>query len=168
MVKIVITGPESTGKTTLARELAKYHEVPWVQEYAREYLEERGGSYTQEDLLHIARGQVASEDALAMGTPLLICDTSLEVIKIWSEYRFGHCHPWILEQLHMRKPTLYLLCQPDLPWEFDPLRENPLDRQGLYELYIDELHRQGVPFAEISGLGIQRFERALSAIAEFV
>ncbi len=165
MVKIVITGPENSGKTTLARELSKYYSVPWVPEYAREYLESRGGRYDEEDLLHIARGQVAQEDTLARSTDLLICDTSLEVIKIWSTYRYGRCHEWILHKVEERKPALYLLCRPDLPWVFDPLRENPHDREQLFQLYIAELRRQGVPYVEIGGQGQERLDAALAAVA---
>lgn len=163
---IVLTGPESTGKTTLARQLAEHFETEWVPEFARTYIGQLDRRYTQADLLEIAKGQVAAEEAFAERSKnLLMLDTSLEVIKIWSEYRFGECHPWILEQLRQRSHNLYLLCRPDLPWAFDPQRENPEDRNLLFERYFDELTRLNVKFVEVNGSGEERFQAAVAAVS---
>ena len=160
--KIVITGPESSGKTTLAASLAEHYQVPWVPEYARDYLNQLDQPYQEKDLLTIAQGQISREDQVAQTTDLLICDTSLLVIKIWSEYRYGHCHPWILEQLAQRPVDLYLLCSPDIPWEYDPQRENAQDREVLSKQYQQALiHRH---YVTIQGNRIQRLQQATNAI----
>ena len=136
MIKIVITGPESSGKTTLAEELALHYKTAWVPEYARIYLNQLDRPYREEDLLEIAQGQVQQEDEAARLNPrLLVCDTSLLVVIIWSTYRYGHCHPWIEEQWRQRPVDHYLLCRPDLPWQPDPQRENPHNRDELFVLY---------------------------------
>ncbi|MGB3587118.1 MAG: ATP-binding protein, partial [Tunicatimonas sp.] len=140
MIKIITTGPESSGKSTLAQALAGYYQVVWVPEYARDYLNKLNRPYQEEDLLKIAKGQIKREDEAAKGKPdLLICDTSLMVIKIWSEYRYRRCHPWILKQIERRPLDLYLLCTPDIPWEPDPQRENPTNRDELFLLYQQAL-----------------------------
>ena len=162
MRKIVITGPESSGKTTLAASLAKHYQVPWVAEYARDYLNQLDQPYQEKDLLTIAQGQISREDRAAQITDLLICDTSLLVIKIWSEYRYDHCHPWILEQLAQRPVDLYLLCIPDIPWEYDPQRENAQDRDILFKQYQQALTDQ--PYVTIQGNRIQRLQQAINAI----
>lgn len=149
---IVVTGPESSGKTTLSRALAEYFNGSWAPEYARYYLEERNGRYGEEDLLRIARGQYLWERYLAQRGPApLISDTSMLVLKVWSDYRFGRTHPWILEKLQHPPHPLYLLCAPDIPWSYDPLRENSHDREALFDIYLRELDALGAPFVVIRG-----------------
>jgi len=135
MLKIIITGPESSGKTTLCKALSKHFNLPFSKEYAREYLEKLNRNYNQDDLLKIAKGQLKSEQ----NTQLL--DTDLITIKIWSEYKYGSCDNWILDQIEKQKTEkrIYLLCKPDIPWEADPLRENPNDREELFEIYKKEI-----------------------------
>ena len=135
MLKIIITGPESSGKTTLCKALSKHFNLPFSKEYAREYLEKLNRNYNQDDLLKIAKGQLKSEQ----NTQLL--DTDLITIKIWSEYKYGSCDNWILDQIKKQKTEkrIYLLCKPDIPWEADPLRENPNDREELFEIYKKEI-----------------------------
>ena len=169
MLKIVLTGPESTGKSTLAKQLAGHFGTVWAPEFARSYLEDLGRPYGQNDLLEIARGQVAlEEDFSKKANGLLILDTSLEVIKIWSEVRYGDCHPWILEQWQQRRHDLYLLCRPDVPWAFDPQRENPGDREVLFEIYQRELTALGADFFELKGLGDERFQNAVCTVTNFI
>jgi NadR type nicotinamide-nucleotide adenylyltransferase len=149
---IVLTGPESSGKTTLARRLAELHGTAWVPEYAREYLENLGRPYEESDLLEIARGQLEREErAKAKAEKFLFCDTGMLVLKVWSEVKYGNCHPWILEQLQSGRYDFFLLCAPDIPWEPDPLRENPDGRHFLYGIYKKELKRLSLPFVEVSG-----------------
>jgi NadR type nicotinamide-nucleotide adenylyltransferase len=167
MLKIVVTGPESSGKTTLARQLASHFRTIWVPEFARTYIDGLGRPYREADLLEIAEGQIALEDEMAAkADSLLFFDTSLEVIKIWAEFRYGRCHPRVLEQLEKRRHDLYLLCAPDLPWAFDPQRENPDDRHLLFRLYQGVLTGLQVNFQEISGTGETRMARAISAVSE--
>ncbi len=161
MKKIVITGPESSGKSKLAAQLADAFGKVWVPEFARQYLDDLDRPYIADDLLEIARGQVALEDKMAAhANGALFLDTSLEVVKIWSEFRFGFCHQWTLEQLRLRRPDHYLLCLPDLPWEPDPQRENPNDRDTLLGIYRRELTSLGVTFSEVWGHGELRFRNA--------
>jgi NadR type nicotinamide-nucleotide adenylyltransferase len=181
--KIVILGPESTGKSTLCEMLAKHFNTLWCPEYAREYLLENGTVYTFEDLLLIAKGQLALEEAF-MGKmleenaeagigkgnhaapSLLFIDTDQYVMKVWSEYVFGDCHNWILRRIAERPYDLYLLCKPDLPWVKDDLREYPDEkpRLELYHIYRDILLNQPVSWAEINGSYNQRFEMAKNAV----
>ncbi len=166
MRKVLITGPESTGKSSLAARMSEELGVPWVAEHARTYLRQLGRPYEEADLLHIAKGQVRAEEAAAQGCPpLLLCDTGMLVMKIWSEYKYGRCHPWILEQLHDRPYDLWVLCGIDTPWEADPLREHPHARQTLYGLYQAELKALGVPFIELWGSLEERAAR-MQAVLE--
>ena len=166
MKKLIITGPEATGKTTLARQLAGELATLWVPEYARTYLEGRQG-YVEADLLEIARGQQKREQAYALeACGVLVCDTSLEVIYVWSEYRYGRVHPWIVNQLSADPGDLYLLCYPDLPWEPDPLRENPHDRDALFGRYMQLLEHFGLAYSVIKGFGEVRALEAVRTIAQ--
>jgi len=130
MKSILITGPESSGKTTLASHLAEKFALPVLEEHARNYLEEKGAEYNQSTLLNIAQEHSNNFEA-ADKTKLLIMDTYLINIKIWSLEKYSECDPWVLNKLKTFKPALVLLCQPDIPWEADPLRENPKDRDRL-------------------------------------
>lgn len=152
MLKIAIVGPESSGKTTLCQALAAHFAAPWVPEYAREYLEARNGRYAQADLLNIAAGQCAGEDrALQQGTPLVLSDTDMVTIRIWSEEKFGGCDAGLIELSKNRHYDHWLLCRPDFPWEPDPLRENPHDRDRLFGVYERTLTELGKPFSIIEG-----------------
>lgn len=169
MFKIVITGPESTGKSTLTNQLAAYFKVEMVSEYARTYLQKLNKEYSKNDLTEIAKGQIVLEDkAQESDSRFIICDTSLEVIKIWSEFKYKSCDSFISKSLQQRQPSLYLLMTPDLPWEADPLRENPEDRDVLFDLYQKELNSSNVPFYEIYGNGAERFKMAKRIIEKIV
>lgn len=165
MLKIAIVGPESSGKTTLCQALAAHFAAPWVPEFAREYLEAREGRYAQADLLSIAAGQCAGEDlAMQLGAPLVICDTDMITIRIWSEEKFGGCDARIVELAEHRHYDHWLLCRPDFPWEPDPLRENPHDRDRLFAVYQDMLERLGKPFTIIEGIRERRVGDAVAFI----
>jgi NadR type nicotinamide-nucleotide adenylyltransferase len=162
--RISITGPESSGKTTLAQALAARFQTLWVPEYARAYLETLARPYVFEDLEEIAKGQIAWEDESAReANKLLFCDTDLLVLKVWSEYKYGRCAPFILEALAARPYDLYLLCRPDIPWVPDPLRENPGEREELYNIYLSELRSMNARFLELNGPLADRLERAQQA-----
>lgn len=169
--KIVIVGPESTGKSSLCEALARHYQTDWSPEYAREYLTEHGMNYTPEDLLTIAHGQLALENrytaaAEAAGRKYLFIDTDMYVMKVWSEFVFGQCDPWILQQIVLRRYDAYLLCLPDLPWADDPLREYPdLDRRDqLFHIYKDCLINQSTPWAEVGGEGADRLANGIAAV----
>lgn len=163
--KISITGPESTGKSTLSESLANAYETVWAPEYARSYLEKLDRNYREEDLLQIAKGQLVLQDQLEKtANRYLICDTDLLVIKIWSEHKYGRCHPWILEKLEKVKYDLYILPYIDIPWQEDPLREHPHLREYFYQKYKEELEMRSVNFIEVSGTIEQRMRQAIIAI----
>lgn len=152
MKSIAITGPECSGKTTLSRQLAGLPGAALVPEFARHYLAHLGRPYTQDDLLHIAQNQQRLiHTACASGSQLVIADTELSVIKIWSMVKYRSCHPQIEEGLSNQRFDLYLLCRPDLPWTYDPLRENPHDRHRLFELYELEMKLLGCRYEIIEG-----------------
>ena len=134
-LKIAFTGPESSGKTTLAKLVAETYKGIWIEEYARKYLSNKS-SYDQSDLDIIAQKQI--ENWKVEGD-FIIADTELTVIKVWSEYRFKDCSEFILEAYKNQDFDHYFLCKPDIPWEEDPLRENPDNRDELFELYLNEL-----------------------------
>lgn len=180
--KIAIIGPESTGKSTLCEQLAEHYGTLWCPEFAREYLSLHGMKYTYDDLLTIAKGQVALEEKyteLAISNkhpdtypeasdqlyPLFI-DTEMYVMKVWCEFVFGKCHQYILDQIAYRKYDLYFLCNADLQWTYDPLREYPdvATRQQLYQIYKDVMTNQLVPWVEIGGDDQQRFEKAVQSV----
>lgn len=166
-LKIVVIGPESTGKSTLSEALANELHTVWVPEYAREYLQKNGLNYKENDLLQIAKGQVQSEDELLQkANKLLICDTDLYVIKVWSEHKYGRCHPWILEQIAARKYDLYLLTDIDIVWQDGPMREHgdAAMRQYFYKVYQDIVMQSGVPWVGVSGGHEQRLQQAMEAI----
>jgi NadR type nicotinamide-nucleotide adenylyltransferase len=167
MKKVVVIGPESTGKSTLSEKLAAHFNTVWTPEYAREYLEEIGRPYEQQDLWEIAQGQLRLEDEKARkANGLLICDTDLYVIKVWSEHKYGQVDPRILEQIAARPYDLYLLTYIDIPWEDDPQREypDPQMREYFYRIYHDIVVNAGVPWADIRGSFAEREERAIKAI----
>lgn len=163
--RIAITGPESTGKSWLAENLARAYHTTWVPEYARGYLEKLNRSYGYDDILTIARGQMASENsALASASKILFCDTECLVTKIWCDVKFGRCHPWIIQQIEQQPYDLYLLCDIDLPWQPDPLREHPHLRKYLFDLYATELNERKLPFGIVSGTGDARLDCAMEII----
>ena len=183
MKKVVILGPESTGKSTLCAALAQHYNTLWVQEYARAYLLRNGIQYTYNDLLHIAHGQLQLEDAAIQQLNLLkpaantahkhnilLIDTDMYVMKTWCEYVYGKCHNDILHQAALRTYNMYLLCNLDLPWVKDELREypDPNTRNKLYLHYKDIVVHSGVPWAIVSGTGNHRLQCAIQAIDELM
>jgi nicotinamide riboside kinase len=212
--KIVVIGPESTGKSTLCSQLAAHYGTLWVKEYAREYLLQHGMDYSFADLLTIAQGQIGLEEEavkqmekyglrmtgdevrsrnVELGTtndewdtasnssfgadrhrsegtasfhiPLFI-DTDMQVMQVWCQFVFGKTHPWIEEQLAQRHYDLYLLCNTDLPWVKDELREYPdlASREKLFAMYKEMMENQSVPWAEIKGPSEGRLQQAIAAV----
>ena len=170
MRKIILTGPESTGKSTLSKMLSNVLNAPLVKEYAREYLEKKGGKYTEKDLLTIAKGQAAKESRSAVPCgdaaeqQYIVCDTSFLVLKIWSEYRYRRCNKLIIKELDRNKNAIYFLCGTEVPWEYDDLRENPNDRQELYDIYKNELIELDVEYYELKGTPKARLKEVLKIV----
>ncbi len=170
--KIVVIGPESTGKSTLCAQLADHFKTSWVSEYAREYLEKYGTHYSYEDLLTIAKGQIDLEENSLKNSKLkienskLFIDTDLYVMKVWCEFVFNKCHNWILNRIAERNYDCYLLCNIDLEWVKDALREYPDKsvREKLYQYYKDIMINQPVPWFDITGSYEERFEKAVKII----
>jgi NadR type nicotinamide-nucleotide adenylyltransferase len=163
--KVAITGPESTGKSTLTKQLAEYFCEPFVPEFARDFLTKKGGLYTETDLVLIADGQIQSENSfLPKATRFLFCDTEMTVMKIWSEVKFKTCSPRILQLLDEQEYVLYLLCSPDIPWQDDPLREHPHLREELFEIYVNELEKAQRNYIVVKGNEHERFIQARDAI----
>lgn len=166
--RIAITGPECTGKSKLAEELALHFDTVYVPEYARAYVDNLCRPYQEFDILHIAKKQLESEERLVhKANHFLFCDTDLIVCKVWSEYIYGRCDRWINNKIESHRYDLYLLTDIDIPWEDDPLREHPLKRKELFELYLKELKTHKFPFFIISGMNKDRTDSAISNIVKF-
>jgi len=192
LIKIAVIGPESTGKSTLCELLAQHYNTQWCPEFAREFLLTHGTDYTYDDLLYIAKGQLAMEDEYTQSligssesevnsfvpdselrTPnsnLLFIDTEMYVMKVWCEFVFGKCHRWVLDQIIERKYNLYLLCNTDLPWVKDELREYPdlKIRDQLYHIYKDIMINQSTPWVDVSGDHDERLQRAIKAVDQLM
>jgi nicotinamide riboside kinase len=193
--KIVAIGPESTGKSTLCEQLAQQYDTIWCPEYAREYLHQNGVKYVYDDLEKIAQGQLLMEDHCVElvkekwslqdddeeksnlseqqnmplaphHSPLLFIDTNMYVMKVWYEYVFKKCAVMVLNEIAARQYDLYLLCNIDLPWTADEMREYPDKKQRteLYQIYKDLLIQQSTPWVEISGNYEERLQKAVEAV----
>ncbi len=165
MKRFAITGPESSGKTTLAQNLADQLKVAWVPEFARDYLLARNGIYEENDLVEIALGQVSAWKKMEE-QDIVICDTEMLVMKVWSEVKYNKVDPIILQALCEQQFDHYFLCRPDIPWEEDPLREHPEQREALFEIYLKELKTRKLPFTIIEGNMQQRLRNCLFKIEE--
>lgn len=157
--KIIITGPESSGKTTLCEQLSNHFNIPFTKEFARSYIDNLDRIYMIGDLLSIGKEQLKSE----LNSQLL--DTDLITIKIWSEYKYGRCDKWILDQIEKQKTEkrFYLLCKPDIPWQADKQRENPNDREEIFDIYKQELNDLGHKYFIVNGE--DRTENSISKIS---
>ena len=164
-IRIVLTGPESTGKSALTTHLAGVLGLPYAGEYARTHLEQNGPAYDYRLLLDMSRWHISYQQALVPDTvPAALFDTDLINYKIWCEVAYGSCHPEIIEAMESESHHVYLLCYPDIPWEPDPLREHPNDRMMLFDRHRAEIERLGRPYRIITGLGMERYRAAEEAV----
>ena len=162
MKKVVITGPESSGKTTLFNAIKEKFGIAGVPEFARIYIDQLDRPYVQGDLIEIANGQLQLEQKFSNeNKDLLLCDTDLLTIKVWSEYKYGSCDPIILNQLMHHLPDYYVLASPDIPWEPDPQRENPEERDELFQIYQKEILTLKIPSIIVAGSQEQRMDQFL-------
>ena len=165
--RIVITGPESTGKTELAQALAEKLGAVWIPEYARQYVENLNRPYNYDDVVRIARYQISQEKeyTLKIKNGILIFDTWLIITKVWFDLVFGKCPEWVCDHIRSSKIDLFLLCNTDLPWIADPVRENGGEkREQLFQLYCDEIHSFGFEYEIVDGFGAVRTQNAFGAL----
>jgi nicotinamide riboside kinase len=167
--KIVLLGPESTGKTTLCKSLAQYFNDLWLPELGRIYLENLKRKYTYEDVVLIAQRQVWREkEYLQKAKKFLFVDTDLINIKVWFEVVFGKYPRWLEKEIISNKAGFYLLTYPDLEWKYDPFRENPGKmRFFLYEKYLENLYYYNTNFKIIRVKGQTREKRTIEAVCDF-
>ena len=172
--KVVLYGPESTGKTTLSIELALHFKTNWVPEYAREYLQNVWDNEKRicepEDIIPIAIGQMKLENELAIKSKsLLICDTNLFETMVYSKYYYGgNCDP-LLEKYALKNDyDLYLLTDIDIPWEKDDLRDKPNEREESFQIFKNELIQNNLPFRIISGTRNERLKKAVNYINKII
>lgn len=168
--KIAIVGPESTGKSTMSQLLAKHYKVSWVPEYARYYCENLTAPYTLQDEVNMFYGQVALEDAILVTTEsdFIICDTTFVTVKIWSDEMLGETPQLVLDALPKRPYDLYLLLDIDLPWQDDPLRDFPNQREYFMKVWHEELKALDANYKVIGGLGELRVKNAINTIDDFL
>ena len=165
VIRVVLTGSESTGKTTLAAALARHYHAELVPEFVRGFAERKGAPIDFQDHGPIARGQMALEDEhLARATRLLVQDTDLLSTVVYCRHYFGHCPAWIEAAAAERRPHLYLLCEIDLPWVPDGVRDRGDRREEMQSLFAAAVRASGAPFVEIRGSEAQRLHRAREAI----
>ncbi len=158
-------GSESTGKTTLAQQLAAHYQTVWVPEYSRIYQEEKGHVPALPDVIPIAMGQMhLEEEMLCRANQVLICDTDILETKVYSDAYNGTSPEWLLQKIKERYGDLYLLTNIDLPWEPDGIRDRPHNRPEMHSRFKNELIQRNLPFAEISGNYQERFLLAVQAI----
>ena len=163
---IALVGPESSGKTTLANQLAVHFGAELVAEFAREYIDTLNRPYTKEDVTFIAKQQVESENrAIKSGNAIIICDTDVLVVKVWRDVKWGDTDSLVENRFNNQEERLYLLLRPDLPWEADSQREHPTERNELFAYYEDYLIQAKKRYAIVEGLGVLRLENALRAIS---
>lgn len=166
LIRIALIGPESTAKSTLSENLAKHYKTVWVKEYAREYLMKiQHRKYTADDILKIAQEQLKQEKELvSQAHKFIFVDTELILNKVWSEDVFNNCHEWIQENISKNKYDLYLLTFPDIPWEEDPLRENPNRRVFFFDWYEKELKKINADYTIIKGIDGTRLQNCITEI----
>ena len=167
--RVCLLGPESTGKSTLARQLADQFATVAVGEYARTLRESRQGDLEAEDMQQVARGQRAAEEALArQADRVLICDTDLLSVWLWCERLFGLCPEWIRAEAGRRRPDLYLLTEADVPFVGDPAFDEPEERQAFGRRCLRVLRSQKRPYVRIRGSWDDRFHRARAAVRKLL
>jgi HTH-type transcriptional regulator, transcriptional repressor of NAD biosynthesis genes len=167
---VVVTGSESTGKTTLARDLAAHFGTVWVPEFVRQYLDEKlavsGQGLDESDVEPIAHGQMAAVDrAMPNARDLIVLDTDLVSTMVYARHYYGSCPAWIEQLARDRRGDLYLLCDIDVPWVADPQRDRPRDREHMHSLFVDALATLGAHTVTIRGSWAKRWALAVAAVA---
>lgn len=165
MIRVVVTGSESTGKTTLTQRLAAHYGVEWVPEFVRQFVADKGAMPEFSDHGTIARGQMALEDAHAeRAARLVVQDTDLLSTVVYSRHYFGRVPDWIAGSAIARRPDLYLLAEIDVPWVPDPARDRGDRREEMQALFRDAVVASGAPWVAITGGWDDRLARAVLEI----
>ena len=169
VIRVCVTGPESTGKTTLAKRLAEHFGGPWAAEGARVYAERHRGELTKRDVSPIAREEMALDEAAMLAArqskaPLVVLDTDLVSTMIYSQHYYGSVPAWIEEEEKRRRSHLYLLCDVDHPWDGDTVRDPGQDRAAMYARFKRELERRRLPYVEVRGDADARWTIARDAV----
>lgn len=169
MLKFAVIGPESTGKTELCRQLAAHFHCEWEPETAREYVERLGHPYTFDDVCRIAELQIEQEKKYEgrKDNGFVFFDTDLIVTKVWFEFKYDVVPEFVTNRLAARFFDFYLLCLPDIPWVYDPVREHESERTLLFDWYEKEIVSLGTDYAKIGGLGEERLKNALQVVKIF-
>jgi nicotinamide riboside kinase len=162
MRRFVLTGPECSGKTTLSKYLAEHFRGKYLAEPARTILN-GVEAYTPKDLLAILGAYIKRDDVNFFDAKLFL-DTDLQNLFLWWQERYGPAPRKLFRAYKAQSERFFLLCKPDLPWIYDPLRENPIDRDRLFELYYRDLTQRGLPFAVIEGDGVERLELSIEHV----
>ena len=169
MKKLIITGPESSGKTTLFNQLTSFYNITGVDEYAREYIANLKRDYNYQDILEIAKVQFTNELKIYNSNQnFFISDTDLLTLEIWCEIKYKKCHSFISDNLRKHLPNIYLLCSSDIPWEFDSQRENPNNRLELFKIYENKIKSLGVDYRIIKGDKATRLNTVKTIINDIV
>ncbi|PRD52572.1 AAA family ATPase [Sphingobacterium gobiense] len=170
MMKIAVVGPESTGKSTMAQHLAHVLGTVCVPEYARYYCRKLNREYTLQDEVNMFYGQIALEDSLIplAKNDILVCDTTMLTVKIWSDHLFHSTPQEVTDEIKSRKYDFYLLMDIDLPWEDDPLRDFPEQREHFMRIWKKELKALDASYKIISGAGDERLKNGLNAVDLFL
>ncbi|MDB4292045.1 ATP-binding protein [Maribacter sp.] len=174
VIKVVLFGPESTGKTTLSEQLARHYNTVWVAEYAREYLQKKWNNERKtcepQDLLPIAEGQMKLENTLSVkATDVLICDTDLLETKVYSEaYYIGNCDPTLEKYALENSYDLYFLTYIDVPWVGDDLRDKPNEREKMFEYFKGTLEKYNRNFVILRGDKKTRLQTAITHINQLL
>ncbi len=171
MPHLIVTGPESTGKTTLSRQLAAHFGGVWVPEYPRGYLEAAGRLAVRADFRHFVDAdrhlvRAAQQQARwpAGSEPVVVQDTGIEVLALWHGDKFGPPPTFLREAMTSRCPDVYILCRPDLPWVYDPLREDPHRREQLFADLRRSVDTLGCRVVEVRGFDESRLANTLDAL----
>lgn len=163
--RVIVTGTESTGKTTLCEQLCLHYQCIYVPDVSRDYIAALNRAYTYADVLQIAKDIIKTEDAaLLQHAPFVLSDNDLINIKIWLQYYSWAVPEWLEDAIIHRKPDLFLLCDIDLPWVADEQRANPNDRDILFQQFTAELNKLGAEYQLISGTYTQRVQSAINHI----